>query len=255
MKTPPPIKTNNPKIDYFVNLNDEQMGPYDFDKIKVLLEFKNINENTLIWKDGMVDWDKISNLDEFSGKNDQCFSNKKNEDQEDNRKKNIENSRIQNNEAQASVEATQNDFQNNEGIGTLNESSKKNYILIKTLNFLVSIMFLGACVTSIFDHRWDTYKSSNQFITESTAIFTFVFLIIFILIERNFSRQKMSSRISQFLLILNVIMVIMNLIMFLKSDIIDYRNLSLVWLLFGIIWLVFNFFQLLKLIKKYGLSK
>jgi hypothetical protein len=250
MKTPPPIKTNNPKIDYFVYLNDEQVGPYDLDKIKVLIEFKNINENTLIWKDGMVDWDKISNLDEFSGKNDHCFSNKNNEDQEDNRKKNIEYSRIQNNEAQAPVEAAQNDFQNNAGLGTFYESSKI-FVFRKTLNFIVSIMFLGACVTSIFDHRWDTYKNSNQFITESTAIFTFVFLVIFILIERNFSRQKRSSRLSQFLLVLNVIMIIMNLIMFLKSDIIDYRSLSLVWLLFGIIWLVFNFFQL---IKKHSLS-
>ena len=66
MNTPPPIRTKEYKNEYFVQINDEQMGPYDLEKIKVLLEFKNINENTLIWKDGMVDWDKISNLNEFA---------------------------------------------------------------------------------------------------------------------------------------------------------------------------------------------
>jgi len=67
MKTPPPIKKKNESssAEYFVHVNEEQMGPYDFDKIKVLIEFKNIDKNTLIWKEGMDDWDFVSNLEEF----------------------------------------------------------------------------------------------------------------------------------------------------------------------------------------------
>lgn len=67
MKTPPPIKKKNDSssAEYFVHVNEEQMGPYDFDKIKVLIEFKNIDKNTLIWKEGMDDWDLVSNLEEF----------------------------------------------------------------------------------------------------------------------------------------------------------------------------------------------
>lgn len=65
MKTPPPIlkKTN---VEYFVVINDEQTGPYDFEKIKLLIEFKNISNDTSIWKEGMNDWDVISNLEEFT---------------------------------------------------------------------------------------------------------------------------------------------------------------------------------------------
>jgi hypothetical protein len=67
MKTPPPIKKKDKTLEnYFVQINHEQMGPYDSEKIKVLLEFKNIDENTLIWKEGMNDWDIISNLEEFN---------------------------------------------------------------------------------------------------------------------------------------------------------------------------------------------
>lgn len=66
MKTPPPIKKKeSDSTVYYVHVNDEQMGPYDFEKIKVLLEFKNIDENTLIWKEGMEDWEIISTLEEF----------------------------------------------------------------------------------------------------------------------------------------------------------------------------------------------
>lgn len=65
MKTPPPIRKKEFRVEYFVIINDEQKGPFDIEKIKVLLEFKNINENTLVWKEGMEDWDVISNLEEF----------------------------------------------------------------------------------------------------------------------------------------------------------------------------------------------
>jgi hypothetical protein len=65
-KTPPPIKKYDAKIEYFIGVDGEQMGPYDLEKIKLLLEFKNINESTLIWKEGMNDWDTLSNIEELA---------------------------------------------------------------------------------------------------------------------------------------------------------------------------------------------
>jgi len=65
-KTPPPIKKNDVKTAYFIAVDGEQMGPYDLEKIKLLIEFKNINESTLIWKEGMEDWDSLSNIEELA---------------------------------------------------------------------------------------------------------------------------------------------------------------------------------------------
>lgn len=67
MKTPPPItkKNDSSSAEYYVHVNDGQFGPYDFEKIKILLEIKTIDKNTLIWKELMDDWDKVSNLEEF----------------------------------------------------------------------------------------------------------------------------------------------------------------------------------------------
>ena len=42
------------------------MGPYDLEKLKLLIEFKNIDGSTLIWKEGMEDWDELANIDELS---------------------------------------------------------------------------------------------------------------------------------------------------------------------------------------------
>ena len=62
MVTPPPInKAKNLNSEYFINVNNEQKGPYDFEKIKVLLEFKNIDETSLICEEGMKEWDNILN--------------------------------------------------------------------------------------------------------------------------------------------------------------------------------------------------
>lgn len=68
MKTPPPFqkKKDSNSLDYFIQINDEQDGPYNFDKIKFLIEFKNIDENTLMWKEGMDDWNNASKFNEFA---------------------------------------------------------------------------------------------------------------------------------------------------------------------------------------------
>ena len=65
MATPPPIRKNQSNIDYFLVVNEEQKGPFDIDKINGMLQSKEVDKNTLIWKDGMDDWEVISKLPEF----------------------------------------------------------------------------------------------------------------------------------------------------------------------------------------------
>ena len=65
-KNPPPIKKGKSMTEYFIGVNGEQMGPYDLEKLKLLIEFNNIDGSTLIWKEGMEDWDELANIDELS---------------------------------------------------------------------------------------------------------------------------------------------------------------------------------------------
>ncbi len=64
--TPPPIKSGNSKTEYFIAVDGEPMGPYDLEKLKLLFEFKNIDGSTLIWNEGMEDWDKLSNIHDLA---------------------------------------------------------------------------------------------------------------------------------------------------------------------------------------------
>lgn len=67
-RTPPPIKKNVTNTEYFIVIDEEQKGPFDIEKIKLLINFKNVVETTLIWKEGMEDWEEIKNLIEFKQK-------------------------------------------------------------------------------------------------------------------------------------------------------------------------------------------
>jgi hypothetical protein len=68
--TPPPIRNVNTtppplKIDFFVALNGKQMGPYDLDKIKLLIDVGQITRETLVWKQGMADWEPAEKIAEI----------------------------------------------------------------------------------------------------------------------------------------------------------------------------------------------
>mgnify|MGYP000026815777 CR=1 FL=1 len=53
-------------ISYFVVANNEQIGPLYLQGIKKMLQDGKINRQTLIWKQGMSDWDMINNIQEFN---------------------------------------------------------------------------------------------------------------------------------------------------------------------------------------------
>jgi uncharacterized RDD family membrane protein YckC len=49
-------------MNYFLWINDAQMGPYPWEQIKALLAEKSVTPETLFWKEGMTDWQPLSTL-------------------------------------------------------------------------------------------------------------------------------------------------------------------------------------------------
>ncbi|WP_289749927.1 SPFH domain-containing protein [Bacteroides acidifaciens] len=60
--TPPPLPQST--IFYLV-INGQQQGPYDINTITTYITNQQINADTLVWKQGMSSWAKISTLLEF----------------------------------------------------------------------------------------------------------------------------------------------------------------------------------------------
>ena len=60
---PPPIPQT---AMYYLVLNGGQAGPYDAHTIVESVRNGKISADTLIWKQGMPNWSKISQLSEFS---------------------------------------------------------------------------------------------------------------------------------------------------------------------------------------------
>jgi membrane protease subunit (stomatin/prohibitin family) len=57
--TPPPIL-------YYILINNQQHGPFDFDQLKQFIANTSISKQTLIWKTGMGNWVFITELPETS---------------------------------------------------------------------------------------------------------------------------------------------------------------------------------------------
>lgn len=61
--TPPPI----PVISYHLVINGQIAGPYTFDVLKQMLSAAQITSDTLVWKQGMIEWTQAKNVDELKG--------------------------------------------------------------------------------------------------------------------------------------------------------------------------------------------
>lgn len=59
--TPPPI----PHIQYFAVINGEQTGPFNLAKLGEMLTSGEITSETLVWKEGMKDWEQIEKVKEL----------------------------------------------------------------------------------------------------------------------------------------------------------------------------------------------
>ena len=55
--TPPPL----PKVQYHVAVNGQATGPYDLAALAQLITSGVLTKNTLVWKNGMENWDKAEN--------------------------------------------------------------------------------------------------------------------------------------------------------------------------------------------------
>ncbi|GIW23027.1 MAG: hypothetical protein KatS3mg068_2034 [Candidatus Sericytochromatia bacterium] len=58
---PPPIKQDS----YYIYLNNQKEGPLNLNQVIDLIKSNKVNNDTLIWKNGLLEWVKISSLTEF----------------------------------------------------------------------------------------------------------------------------------------------------------------------------------------------
>ena len=64
VSSPPPLPTSN--VQYYLAVNGAQQGPYNMETIVSAIRGGNITRDQLIWRAGMLNWDKIVTLAEFS---------------------------------------------------------------------------------------------------------------------------------------------------------------------------------------------
>lgn len=63
--TPPPPPSSQMPVTFFVLINNQQQGPYDARQMMQLVTSSQITRETLVWKAGMPQWDKIGNCPEL----------------------------------------------------------------------------------------------------------------------------------------------------------------------------------------------
>lgn len=59
--TPPPMPA---PTQLYVAIDGKQTGPFDLETIKGMITSKQITDSTLVWKQGMAEWQKASEVDE-----------------------------------------------------------------------------------------------------------------------------------------------------------------------------------------------
>lgn len=60
--TPPPTPTNS----YNVSVNGQTAGPFNFLQLQQMFQNGQLTQNTLVWKQGMTNWDIAVNIEELS---------------------------------------------------------------------------------------------------------------------------------------------------------------------------------------------
>ena len=59
--TPPPI----PSVMFYVAVNSSSTGPYDMNTLTQMISAGTLTSSTLVWKQGMVNWEPAGNIAEF----------------------------------------------------------------------------------------------------------------------------------------------------------------------------------------------
>lgn len=60
---PPPI----PSVSFFVAQDGQQTGPFDLNTLKIMMTSGKLTPDTLVWKQGMPEWQRAGNQGELSG--------------------------------------------------------------------------------------------------------------------------------------------------------------------------------------------
>jgi hypothetical protein len=60
------VKSISSTMKYFVVINEEQSGPFEFEDLKNLISSGVINADALLWKEGMADWAQASEITEIN---------------------------------------------------------------------------------------------------------------------------------------------------------------------------------------------
>jgi len=60
---PPPMP---PQVQYTLNINGQNVGPYNFQQLQQLVQSGQLTPNTYVWKQGMANWDIAGNVQELS---------------------------------------------------------------------------------------------------------------------------------------------------------------------------------------------
>lgn len=60
-QTPPPM----PNISYYVAINGQSTGPYDFNVLSQMVSAGTLTKETLVWKQGMANWTQAGIVQEL----------------------------------------------------------------------------------------------------------------------------------------------------------------------------------------------
>ena len=63
--TPPPQTPPMPTISYYVAINGQSTGPYDFSVLSQMVSAKTLTKESLVWKQGMANWTQAGLVQEL----------------------------------------------------------------------------------------------------------------------------------------------------------------------------------------------
>ena len=62
----PGMGTAVPQVQYFIGINGQQYGPYDWNKLQQLVQQGQLTQQSYVWKNGMAQWEFAGNVTELA---------------------------------------------------------------------------------------------------------------------------------------------------------------------------------------------
>lgn len=62
----PGMGTAVPQVQYFIGINGQQYGPYDWNKLQQLVQQDQLTQQSYVWKNGMAQWEFAGNVAELA---------------------------------------------------------------------------------------------------------------------------------------------------------------------------------------------